>query len=109
MRWEANYDAERAVQAALLCDIVGPAPFRRLRPPSASVVSWNDGTVRRIAGGMYEERQLPSGTLDSARLAILADALLDAGCEDEDLLAHCRSAGPHFRGCWAVDLLLGKE
>jgi hypothetical protein len=109
MRWEAGYDAERAVQAALLCDIFGPAPFRRLRPPSASLVSWNDGTVRRITEAVYEHRQLPFGTLDNARLAILADALLDAGCDDEALMAHCRTAGPHVRGCWGVDLILGKS
>jgi hypothetical protein len=47
--------------------------------------------------------------LDSGRLDILADALLDAGCGDEDLIAHLRSEGPHVRGCWAVDLILGKE
>jgi hypothetical protein len=65
--------------------------------------------VRRIAEGVYEERRMPEGTLDTARLAILADALLDAGCEDEALIQHCRSEGPHVRGCWAVDLILGKD
>ena len=43
------------------------------------------------------------------RLPILADALLDAGCDNEELIAHCRSAGPHVRGCWAIDLILGKS
>jgi len=42
------------------------------------------------------------------RLAILADALEDAGCADEELLGHLRGPGPHQRGCWAVDLLAGK-
>jgi hypothetical protein len=42
-------------------------------------------------------------------LPILADALEDAGCTDADLLGHLRSPGPHVRGCWAVDLVLGKE
>jgi hypothetical protein len=42
-------------------------------------------------------------------MPILADALLDAGCDQEELLTHCRSAGPHVRGCWAIDLILGKE
>jgi hypothetical protein len=51
---------------------------------------------------------MPARTLDPTRLAILADALLDAGCDAEELIQHCRSAGPHVRGCWAVDLLLGK-
>ena len=42
-------------------------------------------------------------------MAILTDALMDAGCDDEEILGHCRGKGPHVRGCWAVDLLLGKE
>ena len=42
-------------------------------------------------------------------LPILADALQDAGCEDADILGHCRSGGPHVRGCWVVDLVLGKS
>jgi hypothetical protein len=42
-------------------------------------------------------------------LSILADALQDAGCDSEEVLAHCRSGGPHTRGCWVVDLVLGKE
>jgi hypothetical protein len=65
--------------------------------------------VRRLAEVIYDDRQLPAGTLDAGRLPILTDALLDAGCEDEALIQHCRSAGPHVRGCWAVDLILGKE
>jgi hypothetical protein len=65
--------------------------------------------VRRIAQGIYEERRMPEGTLESARLAILADALLDAGCGDEALVQHCRTPGPYVRGCWAMDLILGKQ
>jgi hypothetical protein len=53
-------------------------------------------------------RSLPEGTLDSGRLAILSDALLDAGCDNEELIAHCRSPGPHVRGCWALDQILDK-
>jgi hypothetical protein len=44
-----------------------------------------------------------------ACLAILADALFDAGCDNEELLTHCRADGPHVRGCWAVDLILGRQ
>jgi hypothetical protein len=54
-----------------------------------------------MAQAIYDEK-----TWD--RLPILADALEDAGCSDAAILAHLRSAGPHFRGCWAVDLLMGK-
>jgi hypothetical protein len=51
---------------------------------------------------------LPSGELDPARLAVLADALLDASCDDVQLLEHLRGEGPHWRGCFAVDAVLGK-
>jgi hypothetical protein len=95
-------------QCNLLRDIAGN-PFRPSPPLPPAVLAWHEGTVHRIAEGIYEDRQLPAGTLDAARLAVLADALLDAGCEDEALLAHCRSEGPHERGCWAVDLVLGKS
>jgi hypothetical protein len=76
-------------------------PFRSSALDPA-ILAWNEGTVRRIATGIYEERAFD-------RLPILHDALLDAGCDNEDILAHCRSAGPHARGCWVIDLLLGKE
>ncbi len=92
---------ERAAQAPLLRCIIGN-PFRHSPPLPPAVLAWNDGTVRRIAVGIYEERAFD-------RLPILADALLDAGCDNEELLAHCRSDGPHVRGCWAVDLILGKS
>jgi hypothetical protein len=104
----ANPYAEAATQASVLRDIFGN-PFNPSPSLPASVLVWNDGTVQRLAQAIYEERQLPAGTLDAGRLAILADALLDAGCEDEELLAHLRSPGPHVSGCWAVDALLGKS
>ena len=63
----------------------------------------------QFAQAAYEERELPSGHLSPTRLAVLADALEEAGCRDADLLAHLRAPGPHVRGCWALDLLLGKE
>jgi hypothetical protein len=51
---------------------------------------------------MYDERAFD-------RLPILGDALTEAGCTDAGLLAHCRQAGPHVLGCWALDLILGKS
>jgi hypothetical protein len=51
---------------------------------------------------MYESR-------DFGAMPILADALQDAGCASDDVLSHCRGPGPHVRGCWVVDLMLGKE
>ena len=60
-----------------------------------------------LARAAYEQRELPGGNLDTTRLAVLADALEDAGAA-AGLVAHCRSPGPHVRGCWPIDLLLGK-
>ncbi len=63
--------------------------------------------VVALAQAAYEDRLPPQGHLAADRLAVLADALLDAGCDDEGLLGHLRGEGPHVRGCWAVDLVLG--
>jgi hypothetical protein len=99
--------AERAAQCDLLRDLFGN-PFRRpaLQP---EWLTWNDATVVRLAQAAYDERELPAGTLDNGRLAILADALEEAGCTDPDILGHLRGPGPHIRGCWPVDLCLGKS
>jgi hypothetical protein len=90
----------------LLRDLFGN-PFNPSPPVPAAVLAWNDRTIPRLAEALYEERKMPEGTFDTGRIAILADALLDAGCDDDDLIQHCRSPGPHVRGCWAVDLCLG--
>jgi hypothetical protein len=95
---------ENRFQRSLLKDIFGN-PFRQV---SIQLI-WLTPIVTSLATAAYEERFLPSGELDSTRLAILADALEEAGCTDAAILEHLRSAGPHVRGCWAVDLLLGKE
>jgi hypothetical protein len=79
-------------------------PFR----PATVNPAWLTPAVTSLAAAAYEERSLPSGELDPPRLAVLADALEDGGCADPDLLGHLRSAGPHVRGCWALDLVLGK-
>jgi hypothetical protein len=94
------YDYEIAVVCALLRDLVGN-PFR---PVAADPrwLSWKDETVVKLAQAVYDEWAFD-------RLPILADALEDAGCTNEDILNHCRQPGEHARGCWVVDLLLGKE
>jgi hypothetical protein len=97
-----------AAHAAFLRDIFGPLPFRSVSLDPA-VLSWNDATVVRIARAAYDERDMPSGLLDNVRLAVLADALEEAGCRDQEILSHCRSGGEHVRGCWVVDLLLGRS
>ena len=90
------WDEHEAAQAAVLRDIFGN-PFR----PVTADRSWLTSTVVSLAQGIYAERAFD-------RLPILADALQDAGCEHPDVLGHCRGSGPHVRGCWVVDLLLGK-
>jgi hypothetical protein len=99
-----GYAVERAAQSDLLRCIIGN-PFR----PVSISPAWLTHQVVALAQAAYEERELPAGTIDNARLAVLADALEEAGCNQADLLAHLRGPGPHVRGCWAVDLLLGKE
>jgi len=64
--------------------------------------SWLTADVVTLARGIYEDRAFD-------RLPLLADALMDAGCDDDQILAHCHGPGPHVRGCWVVDLVLGKE
>ena len=82
----------------------GPLPFRSV--PLAPL--WLTPDVVKLAKAAYEDRHLPSGLPDGGRLAVLADALEDAGSDNADIVAHCRVPGPHVRGCWVVDLVLGK-
>jgi hypothetical protein len=97
---------EYLAQADLLRDILGE-PFRTVSVPD-NWLAWNDRLIPRLAQTIYDNRSLPDGTLDVARLNVLADALEDAGCTNADILDHCRGPGPHVRGCWVVDLLIGK-
>jgi hypothetical protein len=83
-------------------------PFRLPSHLAPEVVAWNGSLVPRLARAAYDNRLLPSGHLDPARLGVLADALEDAGSEDLQILGHLRGPGPHVRGCHVVDLLLGK-
>ncbi len=78
-------------------DVIGN-PFR----PVIFDPRWRTADVVGLARAIYEDRVFD-------RMPILADALMDAGCEDEQVIAHCRDAGPHARGCWVVDGVLEKE
>jgi hypothetical protein len=80
-------------------------PFR----PVTFDPRWLTPTVLSLAQAAYDERSHPGGSLDTARLAILGDALEDAGCSDPAILVHLRGPGPHCRGCWSLDLTLSKE
>ncbi len=84
----------------VLCDLlrcVFGNPFRKPAFPK----EWRTETVTALATGVYQERAFD-------RLPILADALEEAGCDDPAMLTHLRGDGPHCRGCWVVDLALGK-
>ena len=118
--WNAWRNAERQYQCGLLRDIFGN-PFR----PAAMNPSWLTGDVLELAKAIYSERAFE-------RMSALADALERAGCDNSDVLAHCREltpsparvllsrtlrylayndgheTAPHTRGCWVLDLLLGK-
>jgi hypothetical protein len=93
---QALREAHLSVQESIFRDIVGD-PFR----PVAFDVRWRTDDVLGLARAAYDDGAF-------ARLPMLADALMDAGCDDEAILAHCRGPGPHARGCWVVDLALGK-
>jgi hypothetical protein len=102
--WSSGPAEVGRAQANLLRDIFGN-PFR----PVAVDPVWQAPSVEALAEAAYDQRILPSGELDPARLSILADALEEAACTDADILDHLRGPGPHVRGCWPIDLLLAKE
>jgi len=111
---------ERAAQAGLLRDVFGnpwrPVRWQEYQPDSTEgglmlpcwtdeayrIRQWNGGTVVSIARAIYDDRRFED-------MPVLADALEEVGCTDEAILAHCRQPGEHVRGCWVIDLILGKE
>jgi hypothetical protein len=97
------YEDELSQLVVMLLDIIGN-PFRPVLINPKCLTP----TVTSLATAAYEERSLPSGELDTARLAVLADALEEAGCQDQSILDHLRSPGPHVRGCWPLELILGR-
>ncbi|WP_246523020.1 hypothetical protein [Gemmata palustris] len=92
----ATEASERKVQARILRELFRN-PFRTV----AFSAEWRTDTTVALARGMYEAREFSA-------MPILADALQDAGCNHTDVLAHCRGAGAHLRGCWVLDLVLGR-
>jgi hypothetical protein len=103
-RWKAAKQLELRAQVRLFHDILSN-PFA----PVSLNSDWLTPTVTSLARVAYDNRSLPSGELDPSLLAILADALEESGCTNADILNHCRGPGPHVRGCWVIDFLLGKE
>ena len=97
----AGYTEAGASGDEILCNLlrcVFGNPFRAV----STDASWRSSTVVALAQGMYAERAFD-------RMPILADALEETGCTDAEILGHCRGPGPHVRGCWVVDLILGKS
>ncbi|OAI55048.1 hypothetical protein AYO44_13665 [Planctomycetaceae bacterium SCGC AG-212-F19] len=89
--------AEKVAQAMLLRDSFGN-PFH----PVTIAPAWQTANVVSLAQTIYDEKAFD-------RMPILGDALEDAGCDNAEMLQHCRQPGEHVRGCWVVDLVLGKE
>lgn len=85
------------------CDLLREVVGNPFRPASLDAARLAGGHgAAKIAQASYDDR-------DFSRLPVLADALEEAGCDDDALLSHLRSPGPHVRGCWAIDLVLGKS
>ena len=96
----ALYISESQAQCLLLREVMGN-PFRDAFIHTKRLMA-NKGRTRTLAHAIYDNR-------DFATMPILADALQEAGCDNADILNHCRLPGEHVRGCWVVDLLLGKS
>jgi hypothetical protein len=96
MLWQKT----RQLEGHLLHDLFGPSPFRSILLDPW--LTWHDCLLVSMAQQMYDSR-------DFSDMPILADALEEAGCANQDIFGHCRSGGEHVRGCWVVDLLLGKS
>jgi hypothetical protein len=95
---------ERRHQALLLRDLFGN-PFQ----PIPVLGTWLTAQVVTIALAAYDERLLPSGHLNPLLLAVLADAIEETGCANTTILEHLRQSDPHYRGCWVLDAILGKN
>ncbi len=96
-----RFEAEQEFQCQLLRDLIGTNSFINVQY-DRSLFQGENGTVQELARSIYAERSF-------LRLPALADALEKMGCTDSELLEHCRNSGPHVRGCWAVDLILGNQ
>jgi hypothetical protein len=97
--WREAHRAERAAQAVLLRDLFNPFHPGTVEP---SVLTWNAGVVAKMAERIYQARLFDD-------LSVVRDALLDAGCNDTELLEHLAVAEGHVVGCWALDALTGRS
>ncbi len=102
--YDLDFSRSEAAEGRIQTDMLRCIFGNLFRPATIApaVLAWNDNTVRKVAQRIYEDR-----TYD--HLPILADALEEAGCTDANILSHLHAPGPHVRGCWVVDLILGKR
>jgi hypothetical protein len=98
---EAGMVAAARVDVCRVLREVFGQPFRSVAI-NPDWLAWGDGTVPKLARRVYDDRRFDL-------LPILANALEEAGCTNEDVLTHCHSPGPHVRGCWVVDAVLGRK
>jgi hypothetical protein len=96
----ADRAIESAAQSDLARDVFGN-PFRHESIDQAWL-TWSDGAIPKLAQTIYEEKAFQ-------QLPALADALEAAGCRNDQILSHCRHPGPHVRGCWVLDLIMGRR
>ena len=97
LAWQNELQAVHVTQADLMRCVYGN-PFR----PATADPHWITPAVISFAQPIYQDRAFD-------RMPELADALAKAGCDNDEILSHCRGPGPHVRGCWVIDLVLGKE
>ncbi len=92
--------SEEQEHAAVRRDLFGdPGRFPLLKP---AWIEWNEGYVPDLARSIYDSK-------DFVQMPLLAEALMEAGCREEYLLAHCHSERPHFKGCWLLDAILDQK
>jgi hypothetical protein len=102
--WEFDYQAV----CHLIRDVFGN-PFRPPVTFPPAVLARNDGAAVKLATVILDGRDPATGELDAGRLAILADALEEAGVDDRAALEHLRGPGPHYHGCHVVDAVLNRS
>jgi hypothetical protein len=107
IRNEEERQVHAVLRTALIHDVFGN-PFRPLPPIAPTLLAWNGGLVVKLAQAAYDDRILPSGHLNPDHLAVLGDALDEAGA-DAALVAHLRGPAPHVRGCVVVDMLTNRD
>jgi hypothetical protein len=102
--WNANLGELNSEEKIARCDVIRDL-FDHLHHSTTIEPrwrTWNGGTIPKVAQSIYGEQSFSD-------LPILADALEEEGCPNTAVLDHCRRPGKHFRGCWVLDLLLGKK